>query len=62
MPKKFVISLLFVSLFLSQAMFSVSQPNSAGNTDMMDLAMMLPDSDVVGTIDADRILNIAAPS
>lgn len=62
MPKKFVISLLFVSLFLSQATFSISQPNAAGNTDMMDLAIMLPDSDVVGTINADRILNIAAPS
>ena len=61
MPKKFFVSLLFVSLLLSQATFSISQQTS-GNTDMMDLAMMLPDSDVVGTMDADRILNIAAPS
>lgn len=61
MPKKIFVSFLFVSLLLSQATFSISQ-HASGNTDMMDLAMMLPDSDVIGTIDADRILNIAAPS
>lgn len=61
MPKKFFVSLLFVSLLLSQATFSISQ-QASGSTDMMDLAMLLPDSDVIGTMDADRIFNIAAPS
>ncbi|MGI8495591.1 MAG: hypothetical protein ACR2L1_09815, partial [Pyrinomonadaceae bacterium] len=35
---------------------------AAGNAEMLDLAMMLPDSDIVVTMDINRTLNIAAPS
>ncbi len=62
MLKKINVSLLFVSLLFSQAMISTSQPTAADNAEMLAMASLLPDSDVAVTIDADRILNVAAPS
>ncbi|MCY7346187.1 MAG: hypothetical protein LH614_08175 [Pyrinomonadaceae bacterium] len=62
MLKKINVSLLFVSLLFSQAMISTSQPMAADNAEMLAMASLLPDSDVAVTIDADRILNVAAPS
>ncbi len=61
MPKKFVISLLFVSLLLSQATISVAPQAVAQKTDVSELAAMLPDSDVVAAVDAKRIIGVAAP-
>ena len=62
MLRKFVISLLFASLIFSQRMFFASPQIAAEADDISELAAMLPDSDVVATINAERILNVAAPS
>jgi len=50
MPRKFVTSLLFVSLLLSHWMFFSSPRTAAKDTDILELTAMLPDSDVVATI------------
>jgi hypothetical protein len=56
--------LLFASLLLTQAMFSPFERTIAAdtNTESLELAAMLPDSDVAATMDFNRILNIAAPN
>lgn len=59
--KLFVLS-LFVSLLISQAMIYALRGQAAENTEMMDLAAMLPESDVLVTMDFNRTLSVAAPS
>ncbi len=62
MLKKLTFTLLIATLLLSQSSFFASRQIAAGNTEMLDLVTMLPDSDIVVTMDINRTLNIAAPS
>ena len=61
MLRKLTVSLLFISLLLSQAMVSTSQQVASDNFEAINLAAMLPDSDIAVTMDFDRTLNVAAP-
>lgn len=60
MLKKFTVFLLSAALLLTLALFFTSKQSAAVSTDMLDTAAMLPDSDVVVTMDFDRTFNIAA--
>ena len=62
MIKKLTFTLLIATLLLSQTSFFASRQIAAQNSETLDLALMLPESDVVVTMDFNRTLNIAAPS
>ena len=64
MMRKLTVLLLFVSLLLGQSVISRAQQVAvaAGDSDLTEIAGMLPDSDIVAAIDGNRILNVAAPN
>ena len=64
MMRKLTVLLLFVSLLVGQSAISRAQQVAvaAGDSDLTEIAGMLPDSDVVAAIDGNRILNVAAPN
>ena len=60
MLKKFVIALAAISLIVSQGAFFAPRSTAAENAEMLDLASVLPESDIVLAMDFDRTLNVAA--
>lgn len=62
MLRRLTFTLLIATILLSQSSFLASRQIAAVNAEMLDLAMMLPESDIVVTMDINRTLNIAAPS
>ncbi len=62
MLKKYTVFFLSAALLLTLACFFASRQSAAVNSEMLDAAAMLPDSDVVVTMDFDRTFNVAATS
>lgn len=64
MLKKIAFALLLASFVISQMTFFAARQNAANveNAEMIELATMLPDADVVMALDIDRTLNVAAPN
>lgn len=64
MLKKFAFALLLMSFAVSQMTFFAARQNAAPteNAEMLELATMLPEADVVMAMDIDRTLNVAAPN
>ncbi|HEY8558985.1 MAG TPA: hypothetical protein VIL74_01180 [Pyrinomonadaceae bacterium] len=60
MLKKFVIALAAISFVLSQGTIFAPRPAAAENAEMIELASVLPESDIVLAMDFDRTLNVAA--
>jgi hypothetical protein len=60
MLKKFVIALAAISFIVSQATFFAPRLTAAENAEMIELASVLPESDIVLAMDFDRTLNVAA--
>lgn len=60
MLKKLTVLSLSATLLLTLALFYSSRQSAAVNTEMLDTAAMLPDSDIVVTMDFDRTFNVAA--
>lgn len=62
MLKKYTVFFLSAAFLLTLACFFASRQSAAVNSEMLDAAAMLPDSDVVVTMDFDRTFNVAATS
>jgi hypothetical protein len=60
MLKKSVIALIAFSFVIAEVSFFASRPAAAENREMLELASVLPESDIVLAMDFDRTLNVAA--
>ena len=62
MKKTIFSSLLIFSIISSTLVFGPSRQFAAENNAVADLALMLPESDIIVAVDIDKTLNVVGPS